>query len=63
MEAVNPSAVSDLHTKALRHLEEKTKEAMSFIDVTSGPEFPAAKVVTLEGHQSEVRCMLIRNSM
>ncbi|XP_028403257.1 F-box-like/WD repeat-containing protein TBL1X [Dendronephthya gigantea] len=54
VEAVNPSAVSDLHTKALRHLEDKAKEALSFIDVASGPEFPNTKVTTLEGHQSEV---------
>ncbi|CAB3989240.1 F-box-like WD repeat-containing TBL1XR1 isoform X1 [Paramuricea clavata] len=54
VEAVNPSTVSDLHTKALRQLEDKAKEQISFIDVTSGPDFPAAKVTTLEGHQSEV---------
>ena len=38
----------------MRQLEDKAKEQISFIDVTSGPDFPAAKVTTLEGHQSEV---------
>ena len=61
VEAVNPSSVSDLHAKAMRHLEEKSKEAMSFIEMASGPEFPGAKVATLEGHQSEVSFM-IKNS-
>jgi hypothetical protein len=41
----------------LRHLEDKAKEAMNFIDVTSGPDFPAVKVTSLEGHQSEVRTL------
>ena len=56
IEAVNPSSVSDLQTKAQRHLDDKAKEAMNFIDVTSGPDFPTAKVTSLEGHQSEVSC-------
>ena len=54
MEAVNPSAIIDLHTKAIRNLEDKAKEAINDIDVISGPEFPGGKVTTLEGHQSEV---------
>lgn len=52
---MNPAAISDLHAKALSHLEhDKAKEAMSFVDITSGPEFPGSKVTTLAGHNSEV---------
>ncbi|XP_046853364.1 F-box-like/WD repeat-containing protein TBL1XR1 [Xenia sp. Carnegie-2017] len=54
IDAVKPSAISDLHARALRHLEEKAKDTLSYVDVTTGPEFPSSKVTNLEGHKSEV---------
>ena len=28
---------------------------MNYVDVLTGPDFPAAKLAALEGHQSEVK--------